>query len=1220
MSFGQEEEELDWGDAVDVVSLGDEDEIPCIAVVEENMDEETTPLHSGQEEDFESTAMSAKSPPATSILPHRRSRETIKASSMSRAYPRTHSPGAGDDLPRYWEVRRTETVIYYYHTEHRCSQLKRPTRDDARLDKFHWTGDAPPSGSDRSQSARNSSSGPAEWPERSAPDHQHRSSARDKSPPRRASPTPRQRSPKPPRQRSSSFQQSAPHTDADVDISSNPHDNRNGRSRDSGWEQRGRPNARERDVGRGNGRVDHYSPPPETGDTPRRGSRHRSLSPPRKAAAMRSDAMMISQHTRRSISPRDREDARDYDRPPFDRMPSDSRYGRDYPIDLRRGDGEYQDSREGHFRTNNGRVPNQYPPGPEPVPPHPRDSASFSSHPEDAGYPTAPPGKFRDGRFVGRPENRRAQSSRSSNIRSSRVDPQENDPRLSPVALRNEAPLQSRHEFIPPRDGTSSHRRTRNGDIRGRMLPEDRVLPPDDGPMDHGLISPPHAEQDLNPDIRQEGHIRRHGHRRSVSGEEYMARHSLSPPATRERRLPNLSPPRHSYSARPHDFSPQDVAEPREPDFRLRDREPERYPPKERRDQHESYPRGLRQDDPMPHIYQGPSVPHTRRIALRDSETLAPGRIYPPTESQGPPSPPVREAYPRQYVRDDQFADRPPRGWDREAEGPTPQEETHHVGRKAQPNSRRVQRDVVSDTEYIEALDEHRSRRRGGSRFEKLEAEGRPNYKRRGTRDDVQPYEPDDRQWTPRDAPHPPPAQMEVDPPLVHPPEKELSGWADFRRRRDRSQERREPYRSRAGLRDSWHPAHEEGQGMEGEVVEGGKRQRVEGGTRMTQSFNHREEDLPRKVPQHSPSQRPIIHSPNTSFSKLPPPALVVSPAVDFHAAVTRAKDVANQLSLANPQNKPRPKSRFDQPSDPTTATEHEINRGLLVPNASSGTFGAANTSETVVSSEINEHSSPEELNDGRQGSEGSHSSHIVSRMDEASLRDNVYPQRHTGRHRDPRADPAPERGRPDLVIPIGPEMTTPDEVLAACERGVTPKRSPSAILPPHTSTSSTTRTFRNAGDRSFTRLPQAATVPEGLPPRPPTPKEFARSTRGRGQTVGQVRSPSGQGPSFIAVTDADTADAATDNETDPSPATGFSFRQASANSPRKYSLLDRMTDPTSGAPPHSSSKRSGQQWQWSPTTKANCLLLEADQEPHSLARLFNHIDTSKCSEAYLLY
>ncbi|KAG8727598.1 hypothetical protein FRC11_012835, partial [Ceratobasidium sp. 423] len=226
MSFEQEEEELDWGDAVDVVSLGDEDEIPCIAAVEENIGEEAAPIHSAQDEDFESGAMLGKSPQAMShlhprglshlppkpqsVLPHRRSWETVKASSMSRAYPRAHSPGAGDDLPRCWEVRRTETVIYYYHTELRCSQLKRPTRDDERLDKFHWTGDAPPSGPDRSQPACNPPSGPAEWPERSAPDQQHRSSARDRSPPRRTSPPPRQRSPKPSRQRSNSSQQPAP--------------------------------------------------------------------------------------------------------------------------------------------------------------------------------------------------------------------------------------------------------------------------------------------------------------------------------------------------------------------------------------------------------------------------------------------------------------------------------------------------------------------------------------------------------------------------------------------------------------------------------------------------------------------------------------------------------------------------------------------------------------------------------------------------------------------------------------------------------------------------------------------------------------------------------------------------------------------------------------------------------------------------------------------------
>ncbi|KAH7332803.1 hypothetical protein B0J17DRAFT_146634 [Rhizoctonia solani] len=171
MSFEPEDDELDWGDVVDVVSLGDEDEIPCIAAAGENIGEETVSIHSAQDEDFEPAATSAKSPLVAAfshprglshlppkpqpVLHHRRSRETIKASSMSRVYPRASSPGPAEDLPRHWEVRRTETIIYYYHTEHRCSQLKRPTRDDVRLDKFHWKGDEPPSASGRSQSARN---------------------------------------------------------------------------------------------------------------------------------------------------------------------------------------------------------------------------------------------------------------------------------------------------------------------------------------------------------------------------------------------------------------------------------------------------------------------------------------------------------------------------------------------------------------------------------------------------------------------------------------------------------------------------------------------------------------------------------------------------------------------------------------------------------------------------------------------------------------------------------------------------------------------------------------------------------------------------------------------------------------------------------------------------------------------------------------------------------
>ncbi|CAE6461685.1 unnamed protein product [Rhizoctonia solani] len=379
-------------------------------------------------------------------------------------------------------------------------------------------------------------------------------------------------------------------TDPD-NSSSDPQDHRNGRSRDSGW---GRNNGRERDMPRNSARMDHYSPPPETGDSPpRRGSRHRSISPPRKAP-MRPDAMIINQYARRSLSPRDRDDAQ----------------GREYPVDLRRGAEDYHDPREDHFRASSGRNSSQFPPAPEQTP-HPRDSASFSPHTKDTGYPAPPPRKFRDARFA-RPENRRTRSSRSVNVRSARTEPQDNDPRLSPVALRNDMPL-PRHDFIPPCDGASSNRRARNGD---RMVPEDRS-----SAIDHESIPPSHMERELHPDVRQDECIPRHDHRRSVSGAEYMTRRSLLPQIAHERNLPD------------------ELAESQESDFRSRDREPERYPPKGCREQHEPYPRGLRQDDSMSRAYEAPSVPHARRIVPRDSETLAPGRIYPPTESQRPPSP-----------------------------------------------------------------------------------------------------------------------------------------------------------------------------------------------------------------------------------------------------------------------------------------------------------------------------------------------------------------------------------------------------------------------------------------------------------------------------------------------------------------------------------------------------------------------------------------------------
>ncbi|KAG8735470.1 hypothetical protein FRC11_003256, partial [Ceratobasidium sp. 423] len=61
---------------------------------------------------------------------------------------------------------------------------------------------------------------------------------------------------------------------------------RNGRLHDSGWEQHGRSSAREHNIT--HGRMDHYSPPPDSDDSPpRRGSRNRSVMLPDYAALRR---------------------------------------------------------------------------------------------------------------------------------------------------------------------------------------------------------------------------------------------------------------------------------------------------------------------------------------------------------------------------------------------------------------------------------------------------------------------------------------------------------------------------------------------------------------------------------------------------------------------------------------------------------------------------------------------------------------------------------------------------------------------------------------------------------------------------------------------------------------------------------------------------------------------------------------------------------------------
>ncbi|QRW23598.1 hypothetical protein RhiXN_08634 [Rhizoctonia solani] len=158
-----------------------------------------------------------------------------------------------------------------------------------------------------------------------------------------------------------------------------------------------------------------------------------------------------------------------------------------------------------------------------------------------------------------------------------------------------------------------------------------------------------------------------------------MAPRPISPRLIRERPLSNVNPP--GYSGRPHEFPQQDVPEPRDPNFRPRDLD--RYPPKEHREQREQreqrepYSRGLRLEEPVSHAYE----------------------VHPALTPRHEPLSPAREAYPRHYTRDGQFVDRPSRAWDHEIEAPNPHEELRD-GRNIEQDTRRGQREVVSDTEY----------------------------------------------------------------------------------------------------------------------------------------------------------------------------------------------------------------------------------------------------------------------------------------------------------------------------------------------------------------------------------------------------------------------------------------------------------------------------------------------------------------------------------------
>lgn len=183
MSYG-EDDELDWGeedykhlgdaDAVDVVSLGDEEEIQVVDFPTEGVVEVPAPASAVQTPrepptspnktrlglaSQSSLGLSHLPPKPRTVVAGGRSRETIKAAAMARPHARSRSP-PGADLPHNWEIRRSDLTVYYYHTVLCASQLKRPTREDARLDsKSCWKGEAPPpSPLVRSQSARNAPS------------------------------------------------------------------------------------------------------------------------------------------------------------------------------------------------------------------------------------------------------------------------------------------------------------------------------------------------------------------------------------------------------------------------------------------------------------------------------------------------------------------------------------------------------------------------------------------------------------------------------------------------------------------------------------------------------------------------------------------------------------------------------------------------------------------------------------------------------------------------------------------------------------------------------------------------------------------------------------------------------------------------------------------------------------------------------------------------------
>ncbi|KAG8788261.1 hypothetical protein FRC12_014750 [Ceratobasidium sp. 428] len=1189
MSF-RDEDELDWGeeeyrnpaldeedaDAVDTVSLGDEEEmpqpdsvvecepeVPARSVTPQNAQE----LSSSPNKNRSGNSLSSQSsvlglshlpPKPRTVVYGGRSRETIKAAAMSRPAPRSRSPpgSVSNDLPPNWEVRRSELTVYYYHTVLCASQLKRPTRDDARLDtKRSWSGEAPPSpGLYRSLSARNAPSSRAAWPENSITSRYEKSQRASSpppptanSPPRRSTPEDQQRG----RPESRQQQQQPPPRPRSISPASmliprrgqSPARGLAKNGNDSSNDARNEPNSAARSGGALTESVqkpqreawdrltarelspspqslDHYSPEPELEEPSSRNGRTA-----RDTELLRAPRVTGPRRSRPYVETQDR--GMDHYSPPpeGDKVPARHTMRRQ----------SLSPPRQGGMRSD-AMVYDQY-------------SNRRSGSPR--------PGA---GRNFDRPQIERAnfESRARPDLGRTRSAIDISKGRDNPRPARGER----FNEHVQRRDG-GEFADTRGEDFRGRDIrPSPRGRHADlDIPSRHipGQV-PPHARdiEVFPPDV-----------------EDVMYHNPPEIHPSRLERFPGRNEaPRQSHMGPMH---------PVQTDLPINS-------------PHLS-PHTLREDAPLPHHdpgfeshggYPRDQRPHHRRerSPTAHEHHLSPqGEDFVPVNrnviAPGPPRHELarsRDSNPRGRPQDHQLQDRTSKPWERGVEVPAPPRgQGRYDGRRQDNNGRKNWR----GTEY--------SGRRHPSEEESPYENDRTGpaarYERPVSPDSKRPYQPEDREWTPRQTPHASlRMEMDIDPEPSPPvPTEPLPGWADFRQR-DREAHPRDR-RSWGPKTWSGAPGEERGVPTIDSDEEARKRRRVDDGTEVVSTFSRTEHELPRKVPHHSPARRLKPQSPVNSFHALPNPA---PPTVDIEAARARAKDVASQLARVNPSSG-RPKSRFDVVNAAATSDAAAVASTAVGAGAPSklevNPMFPAKVSETkdakeiaIVSAETHSDQKPK-VTAGTGTDSPSHKSDdssapLVNRLGDTSIGDpgrGDAPQNSGGRllqrenSRWKSNNGGYGSGRSKMGDQWRPEnedssRDPPMRVWGKPNPGTRRDNQPNPSFVPNME-----RAFipRHAAERNFIRNNQPA-AHEGLPARPPAPTRGAPPSSSRLQPSSsdfRVRSP----PRELE-READLNNPNFDPANHKRPEL-LSFLSASnvTGTPRKNSLLNRMTEPGGG-------------------------------------------------------